>query len=110
MSTSTRQRTEERTGSDAPKTGPEHYESVNLSPVQCEALNAIERGHEPSSEVTKGLWLSLLFALVATAGKVIGPIAVQQITDNGISGPGGPDLGFVTTNFITCAVSLVITM
>src|SRR5699024_10200235 len=110
MSTSTQQRPEERTGPDTPRTDPEHDASVNLSPVQSGALNTIGRGLELSPEFTKGLWLTLLFALVATAGKVIVPIAVQQITDNGIAGPGGPDLGFVTTMVITCAVLLVITM
>src|SRR5699024_11081480 len=89
---------------------PEHDASVNLSPVQSGALNTIGRGLELSPEFTKGLWLTLLFALVATAGKVIVPIAVQQITDNGIAGPGGPDLGFVTTIVVKCAVLLVIKM
>ncbi|MBB4931015.1 putative ABC transport system ATP-binding protein [Lipingzhangella halophila] len=72
------------------------------------ALGTIRRGLQLSPEFTKGLGLTLVFAMAATAGKIIVPIAVQQITDNGVS-TGEPDLGFVAAAVALCAVLLVVT-
>ncbi|MFC7328354.1 ABC transporter ATP-binding protein [Marinactinospora rubrisoli] len=74
------------------------------------ALTTIRRGLALSPEFAHGLWLTLLFAVIATAGKVIAPIAVQQITDNGlVPGSGQPDMAFVTRAVALCAVLIVIT-
>jgi len=59
--------------------------------------------------VTKGLWLTLLLALVATAGKIIIPLTVQQTLDRGISGPHGVDLGVVRTAVTIAAGTIVVT-
>lgn len=75
------------------------------------ALGTIRRGFQLSPEFVRGLWLTLLLAVVATAGKIIVPIAVQQIIDNGIGADGGgPDLEFATRMVTVCAGLLVITM
>ncbi|MBB6172383.1 putative ABC transport system ATP-binding protein [Nocardiopsis mwathae] len=75
------------------------------------ALGTIRRGLRLSPEFTRGLWLTLLFAVVATAGKVVVPLAVQQIIDNGIGTDGsGPDLRFVATTVALCTVLLLVTM
>lgn len=74
------------------------------------ALDTVKRGLRLSPEFARGLWLTLVFAVVATMGKVIVPIAVQQIIDNGLSGPQGPDLDFVVRMVSICAVLLVLTM
>ena len=74
------------------------------------AIATIKRGLRLSPEFAQGLWLTLVFAVVATAGKVIVPIAVQQIIDNGLVAPEGPDLGFVTRMVTVCAALLVVTM
>ena len=110
MSTPTQQRTEKRPESSAPEPAPARDTSVSLSGTQDGALSTIKRGLKLSPEFAKGLGLTLFFALIATGGKVIVPIAVQQITDHGIAGPDGPDMGFVATMVGTCAVLLVITM
>ncbi|GAB3461442.1 ABC transporter ATP-binding protein [Streptomonospora sediminis] len=72
------------------------------------ALATVRRGLQLSPEFARGLGLTLLLAVVATAGKVIVPIAIQQIIDRGL-GSGGPNLDFVATTVALCAVLLVIT-
>src|SRR4051812_50064674 len=60
-------------------------------------------------EFRRGLPLTFLLALMATAGRVVVPIAVQQTIDRGLSGPGGPDLDLVRRLVAVCAVVVVIT-
>ncbi|MFC4561390.1 ABC transporter ATP-binding protein [Nocardiopsis mangrovi] len=75
------------------------------------ALGTIRRGLRLSPEFGHGLGVTLLFAVVATAGKVIVPIAVQQIIDRGISTGGtGVDLGFVSSMVAVCTLLLIATM
>lgn len=74
------------------------------------AMGTVRRGLRLSPEFARGLWLTLVFAVAATAGKIVVPVAVQQIIDNGLSGPGGPDLAFVARMVATCAGLLVLTM
>ena len=38
---------------------------------------------------------TLVLAVIATVGRIVVPIAVQQTLDRGINAPGGPDLAFV---------------
>ncbi|MGA7271324.1 MAG: ABC transporter ATP-binding protein [Acidimicrobiia bacterium] len=58
------------------------------------AWQTIKRGLRLSPELRRGLPGTLLLALVATAGRVVVPIAIQQILDGGLSG-GQVDMGFV---------------
>ncbi|MDA8369831.1 MAG: ABC transporter ATP-binding protein [Nocardiopsaceae bacterium] len=75
------------------------------------AIGTIRRGLQLSPEFAQGLGLTLLFAVVATVGKVIVPIAVQQVIDAGIgAADGGPDIDFVVGTVSLCAVLLAITM
>src|SRR5690606_24611209 len=74
------------------------------------ALGTIRRGLELSPEFTRGLGWTLLFAVIATAGKVVVPMAVQQIIDNGIGTDGAtPDMGFVATAVGLCTAALLVT-
>ena len=59
------------------------------------ALATIRRGLALTPELLRGLWITLLLAVVATAGKVVVPIAVQSILDRGIIAPETPDVAFV---------------
>ncbi|PFG38187.1 ABC-type multidrug transport system fused ATPase/permease subunit [Georgenia soli] len=52
----------------------------------------VRRGLQLSPAMTEGLRVTLLLALVATAGRVVVPVVVQQATDHGILAPGGPDV------------------
>ena len=58
-------------------------------------LATVRRGLELSPEISRGIGLTLLLAVVATVGKVLVPFVVQQTTDNGILADGGTDLGYV---------------
>src|SRR3712207_2159880 len=60
-------------------------------------------------EFRQGLPLTLLLALVATAGRVVVPIAVQQTLDRGLGAPGGPDIGLVRELVAICAVVVLVT-
>ena len=59
------------------------------------ALATIRRGLALTPELLRGVWITLLLAVIATAGKVVVPIAVQSILDRGIIEPERPDLPFV---------------
>jgi ATP-binding cassette, subfamily B, bacterial len=50
------------------------------------AMTTITRGLRLSPELRRGLPGTLVLALVATAGRVVVPIAVQQIIDGGLEG------------------------
>ena len=79
------------------------------------ALHTIRRGLALTPASFRGLWLTLLLALVATAGKLVVPIAVQSILDRGIIAAPVPDLRFVGTAValavgvlaVTCAANVL---
>lgn len=58
------------------------------------AMTTIRRGLRLSPELRRGLPGTLALALVATAGRVVVPIAIQQILDGGLA-PNGVDMQFV---------------
>ena len=59
------------------------------------AIATIRRGLALTPELLRGLWITLLLAVIATAGKVVVPIAVQALLDRGIIAPESPDVAFV---------------
>lgn len=73
------------------------------------AIETIRRGLRLSPELTHGFWGTLAFALLAALGQVIVPIAVQQTLDTGLSGPDGPDVGFVVMMGVGAFAGLVVT-
>lgn len=73
------------------------------------AVSTLRRGLRLSPEFTEGLTVTLLLALVSTAGRVVVPIAVQQTIDKGIGRAGGPDLAFIRTAVLLCAAAVVVT-
>jgi ATP-binding cassette, subfamily B, bacterial len=73
------------------------------------ALHTIRRGLALTPELLRGLWITLLLAVVATGGKVVVPIAVQSILDRGIIAPERPDLGFVAGAAGLAALVLLVT-
>jgi ATP-binding cassette, subfamily B, bacterial len=72
------------------------------------ALRTVVRGISLSPELRVGLPLTLLLALLATAGRAIVPIAVQRTIDDGL-GQGGVDLGAVTVAVVGAGVAVLIT-
>jgi ATP-binding cassette, subfamily B, bacterial len=73
------------------------------------AWAVLRRGLVLSPEITHGLRVTLLIALVSTMGRVLVPIAVQQTIDHGIRGPGGPRPGLVLALCAAAAGGLVVT-
>jgi ATP-binding cassette, subfamily B, bacterial len=74
------------------------------------AFATLRRGLRMMPEFRRGLPATFALALVATAGRVVVPIAVQQVIDRGLAGPGGPDLGLVRTVVLLCAVVVLLTV
>ena len=72
-------------------------------------LATIRRGLHLSPEIRDGLAVTLLLALVATAGRVVVPIAVQQTVDAGLAAPGGPDFGLVRRAVGLSALAVLVT-
>jgi ATP-binding cassette subfamily B protein len=67
------------------------------------ALEVLRTGIRRTPELKRGFAASLAFALVIALGRLVVPIAIQQILDKGISS-GKPDWGFVLG---TCAIAAV---
>ena len=73
------------------------------------AVATVRRGIEVSPELKEGLGRTLLLAVVASAGQVVVPVAVQQTLDRGLNGPGGPDVSFVTLMGVVSALAIALT-
>jgi putative ABC transport system ATP-binding protein len=71
------------------------------------AWTTLRRGLALSPELTAGLPATLLLALGATVGRVLVPIAVQQTIDDGLLGPGGPDVGRVREAVLLAGIAVL---
>ncbi|MGW0802890.1 ABC transporter ATP-binding protein [Nonomuraea sp. NPDC002799] len=72
------------------------------------ALATVRQGLSLTPEFRKGLVVTLMLAVVATVGKIIVPIAVQQTIDTGLKGTA-PDLPYITRAVLICAAAVVLT-
>jgi ATP-binding cassette, subfamily B, bacterial len=79
------------------------------APGRRSAWAVLRRGLALSPEITRGLAVTLLVALVSTAGRVLVPVAVQQTIDRGITAPGGPRPGLVLGLCGVAAAGLLVT-
>ncbi len=73
------------------------------------ALATLRRGLAMMPEFRSGLPVTFLLALIATAGRVVVPIAVQQTLDRGLGAPGGPDIPLVRDLVLVSALVVVLT-
>lgn len=73
------------------------------------AFETIRRGVRISPELREGLGLTSLLALIAAAGQVVVPIAVQQTLDHGLGAPGGPDVDFTVLMGLLAALAILVT-
>ncbi|GAA3233760.1 ABC transporter ATP-binding protein [Actinocorallia longicatena] len=74
------------------------------------AVATLRRGLRLTPEFRRGIGVTLLLAALATAGRIVVPIAVQQTLDHGLrSGGRGPDLAFVRNAVLACAAAVVVT-
>jgi ATP-binding cassette, subfamily B, bacterial len=74
------------------------------------AWRTLRRGLSMSPELRTGLAGTIALALVATGGRVVVPVAVQQCIDRGLRVPGGPDVGAVATIAAITVAVLTVTM
>lgn len=70
-------------------------------------LGTLRRGVQVSPQLVQGIGLTFLLAVVAAAGKVVVPVAVQQVMDTGVLADGGPDVRRVVTLVCAAALALV---
>ena len=73
------------------------------------ATATLRRGLRMMPEFRRGLPATFALALVATAGRVVVPIAVQQTLDRGLGAAGGPDIPLVRELVAVCALVVVVT-
>jgi ABC-type multidrug transport system fused ATPase/permease subunit len=80
-----------------------------LSGEATGAWATLRRGVAFSPELVAGLPVTVALAVVATAGRVLVPIAVQQGVDRGLNGPAGPQPGFVLAMVALTGLGIVLT-
>ncbi len=73
------------------------------------ALRTLRRGVRLVPELRRGWGLTLLLALLATAGRVVVPLAVQQTLDRGLLDDAGPDLRLVWITVAACVIAVAVT-
>jgi ABC-type multidrug transport system fused ATPase/permease subunit len=71
-------------------------------------LATLRRGVEISPQIVDGLWITLALAVVAAAGRVVVPLAVQRTIDDGILAAGGPDAERVVLLTAVAAGAIVV--
>lgn len=83
-------------------------ETTTEKPVRETAMTTVRRGLSLSPELRRGLPGTIAIAFVATAGRVVVPIAIQQIIDGGLEG-GGVDIGSVVRLTLVALAAVIIT-
>lgn len=73
------------------------------------ALAIVREGLRLSPEFMRGIGVTLLLALIATTGRIVIPIAVQQAVDHGFDAPGHVDTGEVRVMALLAALAVVAT-
>jgi len=73
------------------------------------AIKTLVRGARMLPELRRGLPVTVGLALLATSGRVVVPVAIQQSIDRGLTTPGGADSGFVRTAVLICLGVVVLT-
>lgn len=76
--------------------------------IERGGLATVRHGLSLTPEFRKGLAGTLALAVIATVGKIIVPIAVQQTIDTGLGGTS-PDLAYIRNAVLLCAAVVVLT-
>ena len=61
-------------------------------------------------EIREGIAVSLLFAVAVAAGKLLIPVAIQQVLDKGVLNTDGFDAAFVAWACAGAAVGVIVLM
>ncbi|MBU3867677.1 ABC transporter ATP-binding protein/permease [Streptomyces sp. 4503] len=83
--------------------------SSRITGEQRSATATLRRAFEVSPGLREGLLAVAFLALLAAAGRVVVPIAVQITLDEGLTADEGPRTGFVLTTVGVCAVAVLAT-
>jgi len=89
---------------DAQLTPQDPVATIDSRAAERGSFAVLAHGLRLTPEFREGLAVTLLLALLATGGRVVVPLAVQQTIDNGLQGEGGPDLGLVR---LVCGLALL---
>ncbi|GAA0413205.1 multidrug ABC transporter ATP-binding protein [Acrocarpospora corrugata] len=81
---------------------------MTMQALERSAVETVRQGFRLSPEFRRGLAGTLLLAVLATAGKIIVPIAVQQVIDEGLT-KATPDLAFIRNALLACAAAVLLT-
>lgn len=74
-------------------------------------LAIVRSGLRLSPEFTRGIGVTILLALIATTGRIVIPVAVQQAMDKGFGAASGKvDVGEVERMVLIAACAVVVTM
>lgn len=71
-------------------------------------LTTVKHGLALSPELRRGLWGTIAIAVIATAGRVVVPIAIQRIVDGGFSSDG-VDMGYVIRMTLLAFGAVIVT-
>ncbi|GAA4726309.1 ABC transporter ATP-binding protein [Isoptericola chiayiensis] len=71
-------------------------------------LATLRHGIRISPQIVQGLWITLALAVLAAAGRVVVPLAVQRTVDDGILADGGPDASRVALLTAVAAGAIVL--
>ena len=74
------------------------------------ALAVLRKGIAVMPEVRVGIRVSLAFAVLVAAGKLLIPVAIQQVLSRGVIGKHGFQAGFVITACVGTAVMVLLIM
>ncbi|GAA3082803.1 ABC transporter ATP-binding protein [Streptosporangium carneum] len=80
----------------------------SLHGVDRSGLATVRHGLSLTPEFRRGLAGTLALAVLATVGKVVVPIAVQQTIDRGLKG-SVPDLPYIRAAVLLCAAAVILT-
>jgi ATP-binding cassette subfamily B protein len=74
--------------------------------VDAKATAVLRAGVKASPELRKGFFVSVSFALVVATGRLVVPVAIQQILDKGFT-ESGPDWQFIVTACVVASVAIM---
>ncbi|WP_214059520.1 ABC transporter ATP-binding protein [Nocardioides aquaticus] len=80
-----------------------------VSGEEMRPMETIRRGLHHSPELKVGLRGTFALAVLASAGQVVVPIAVQQTLDRGLGAPGGVDVAYTTLMAVLAGLAVVLT-
>jgi ATP-binding cassette subfamily B protein len=97
--------------SHARRGGPsEPDEETGVARQPSGGLAVLRKGVKVMPEIREGIVVSLLFAVAVAAGKLLIPVAIQQVLDKGVLSTDGFDGAFVAWTCAAAAVGVIVLM